>query len=88
MKDFFKKVERIFYWILGAAVYSGGIIIVWGLSLGIVALFVEYSCKIIECSYGAKWLLDTPVGMLMGIGIITGLYLQSRWPVDLLRDKN
>ena len=87
MEKFYVKIRKIFYWILGAVIHAGVAVILLALGLGIFYWLVEYSCKVLGCSSGANWLLHAPTGILMSAGVVIGVYLQFKEPIDISKNE-
>ena len=83
MKSFLDRIKKIFYWISGAVVHSAMATLVVGLGIGIVAVLVEQSCKIIRCGNDIERFINSPGGILVGTGIVVGVYNQFRQPFPI-----
>jgi len=80
-----EKLREAFYWLSGAAVQIFCVMILLGLTLGVILWATSYSCEFLSCTRTLNWLETNPGGILLTIAIIVGLYIQVRWPIDIRR---
>lgn len=82
-----KNVERVVFWIVAAALASAIVLFSWALSLGavyaVLELIGQYACQTVLCERDIRWFEHSRTGLFIGLALITGSYIQWRWPLEL-----
>jgi len=82
------RIREIFYWIVGATVHAAVAFVILGLSLGILYMLADFSCRIFGCVSGFYSFLNSPVSILISIAVVVGLYRQVKEPIDISKHES